>query len=174
MLGDFITRFLVYVHVAPIYILIDVYLRSCTSFFVIANLIWLITHNWVLELKALCVFLGGVPGWFLGMHILHLSVTKLWRRTGSRSKNCGFGANIGNKHFLFYIINLVLRILIGGWFVIVFWNWSVLEDLPQFNLICLVLRNINNLGMSNVLPPRNTYGLGEMTHFVPRSTYYRT
>lgn len=42
MLGDLITRVLVYVAVAPIYILIDVHLRSWNSFFVVASLLRLI------------------------------------------------------------------------------------------------------------------------------------
>jgi hypothetical protein len=40
MLGDLITRVLVYV--APIYILIDVHLRSSNSIFVVASLLRLI------------------------------------------------------------------------------------------------------------------------------------
>jgi hypothetical protein len=38
------------------------------------------------------------------MHILHWSVTKQLRKTGSASKNFGFGVNIGNKHFSFHLI----------------------------------------------------------------------
>lgn len=110
MLGDFITRCLLYV--APISTLLYVYHRSSNSLQLLADLFWLITLlafriGTGFSFFQICLLNFFVPGCFLVMPILHSSVTKPWRRTGSGSKNSDFGVNIGNNQTPFVMFHLV-------------------------------------------------------------------